>query len=234
MSRVTPLFELQQVDSNIDRHNINIANIETTLLDKTTLEAARQAVSDVETLLRNTRTKLKDLEFETQTVEKHASDLEKKLYEGLIKGVKEMKAAQSEIDTFRKRRAELEDSSVEAMLEVEEVEKSLEVVRQKLATVENEREKSLIPLTQELTKLKKELGELQLAREKQVRKITPSDLPLYEKLRSQKQGVAVAELLMGKICGKCRVDIPLSKQRDLKSPIVIITCPSCGRILYLP
>ncbi|MEI7553997.1 hypothetical protein [Candidatus Chlorohelix sp.] len=233
MSRVTPLFELQQIDTNIDRHHINIANIETTLLDKSMLEAARQAVSDSDNALRKERIKLKDLEFETQTAEKHATDLEKKLYDGQIKGAKEMKSAQNEIDTFRKRRAELEDSSVEVMLEVEEAEKTLEVVRQKLATVESEREKSLIPLTQELTKLKKELSVLQPEREKQVKKIAPSDLPLYEKLRAQKQGVAVAELLMGKICGKCRVDIPLSKQRDLKSPIVIITCPSCGRILYL-
>jgi predicted nucleic acid-binding Zn-ribbon protein len=56
---------------------------------------------------------------------------------------------------------------------------------------------------------------------------------LYDKLRTTKNGVVVAQVEnSGKLCGKCRVDLPPNKIRDVKVLTAVVTCPSCGRILF--
>jgi predicted nucleic acid-binding Zn-ribbon protein len=233
MSRIQPLFALQQVDSAIDAHNASVANINATLADTTPIDNARQALSTAEEDLRKARSSQRELEYESEATEKHAQDLEKKLYGGQIKGAKEMSSAQTEIQTFRQKRKELDDQGVEAMVATEEAEALLKTAKEKLAATEAEWERGTEALRQERERLLGELVTLNAEREKAAKKVLSGDITIYEKLRTQKQGVAVAEVMMGKLCGKCRVDFALAKQRELKSPMSMVFCPSCGRILYL-
>jgi predicted nucleic acid-binding Zn-ribbon protein len=233
MSRLKALYDLQQVDSSLDRINSNLASIEVTLADTSALDNTRAELEEAENTLRKARSKQKDLEFEALSSEKHATDLEGKLYGGQIKGVKEMQSAQHEITTFRERRKELEDKVVEAMLEVEEAETVLKTVREKVAQVQAEWEKNTSALRQEQERLQAEIPLQKTEREKALKNVISIDLTVYEKLRAQKQGKAVAEVMQAKICSACRVELPIAKQRELKSPMTITYCPRCGRILYL-
>jgi predicted nucleic acid-binding Zn-ribbon protein len=232
MSRVSALYDLQQTDSKIDNHIATIANLDIAIADSSALESARAVVSAAETAFVAARSRLRELEAMAAQQEDHANKLEKQLYDGKIKGQKEMAAAQTEIDTFRKLKKETDDESVEAMVGAEETEAALKEAKEKLAATEAEWQRAVTAYREERARLDAELGPLQAERQKQLKMVMPPDIPLYEKLRQQKQGVAVSEVLYGKICSKCRMELPLVRQREIKGGTTIVPCPSCGRILY--
>lgn len=232
MSRVSVLFDLQQTDSTIDSHNVTISSIDRNLSDTSAIEAARQAVSEAEGAFVTARSSLKELEATAQKQEQHANELEEKLYAGKIKGQKEMAAAQSEIETFRQRKKETDDQTVEAMVNLETADANFKAAKAKLAATEAEWEKATTAYRDERARHEAALLPLRADREKRLKVIMPTDIPIYEKLRSQKQGIAVAEVINGKICSRCRVEQPLARVRDVKSGMILVTCHSCGRILY--
>jgi uncharacterized protein len=232
MSRVRALYDLQQIDSRIDGTNTSLTAIEEALKDTSTVDNARVAVGEAETALVTARNELKELEAKALKQKQHADDLEKKLYGGAIKGQKEMSAAQSEIETFRKLKNETDNTTVEAMVVVEDAEATFKTAKQSLADAQADYEKSTAALRQERDRLTSEMTPIQADRAKKLKMVMPPDVPVYEKLRQQKAGVAVVELLLGKTCAGCRVEIPMAKQRDVRGGTAIVNCPRCGRILY--
>jgi predicted nucleic acid-binding Zn-ribbon protein len=223
---------LQQTDSKIDSHTVTIANLDSAIADTSAVDGVRAAVSAAEATFVAARSRLRDLEATAAQQQDHANKLEKQLYDGNIRGQKEMAAAQTEIDTFRKHKKETDDESVEAMVALEEAENALKEAKEKLAATEAEWQRAVTAYREERTRLEAELGPLQAERQKNLKMVMPPDIPLYEKLRQQKQGVAVSEVLYGKICSKCRMELPLVRQREIKGGTTIVPCPSCGRILY--
>ena len=232
MSRVSVLFELQQTDSKLDATNTSISSIDLALSDTTAIENARQSTAEAEATLITARSSLKELEAAAASQEQHANDLEAKLYGGQIKGQKEMASAQQEITTFRQRKKETDDQSVEAMIGLETAESGFKGAKAKQAATEAEWQRAHAAFIEERARLDKELTSLRAERDKRGKAVTPADLPVYEKLRQQKGGVAVSEIMQGKICSKCRVELPMAKQREVKGGMTIVNCPSCGRILY--
>ncbi len=232
MSRVSVLFDLQQTDSKIDSHTATISSLEAALEDTSVIEQARVVVGEAESGLVAARSDLRELEATAQQQEEHANKLEKRLYDGQIKGQKEMTAAQNEIETFRRLKKETDDQSVEAMVSLESAEAAYKAAKDKLTATEAEWQRATTAYREEHARLQAEVAPLQTERQKKIKMVMPPDLALYEKLRQQKQGIAVSEVLYGKICSKCRVELPLVRQREIKGGSAVVTCPSCGRILY--
>jgi predicted nucleic acid-binding Zn-ribbon protein len=232
MTRISALFDLQQTDSRIDASNSRLLYLDQLLADTSSLDSARQALAEAEAALVTARSRLKELEGVAQNQQQHANDLEKKLYGGQIKGNKEMAAAQHEIETFRQRKKETDDQTVEAMVGLEEAEAAFKAAKEKLAQAGKDAEQDQAEHRREKAQLEVELEVLQTERTKRLKMVMPPDVAVYEKLRQQKQGVAVAEVMYGKMCGKCRVELPLAKQREIKGGTNIVFCPSCGRILF--
>lgn len=61
----------------------------------------------------------------------------------------------------------------------------------------------------------------------------PEVLAEYEKLIDAREGQAMA-LLEDRICQGCYVNVPSNIYVRLARGTELVTCPSCGRILYLP
>lgn len=232
MSRVRALYGLQIVDSQIDAQLVLVSRAEAVLADTSSIDVPRQYLADVEAALSAIRSKQRDVEYESEKTAKHASDLENKLYGNQIKGVKEMAAAQQEIETFKQRHKELDDQTVEVMVLVEEAEASVKAAKAKLAEAEADKKKNDAASVEQKAQAAVELVKFRAQREQALKAVMPTDVSIYEKLRTQKQGVAVAEVLNGKLCGKCRVDQPTSKISIIKGGLQIVNCQSCGRILY--
>jgi uncharacterized protein len=232
MSRINALFRLQEIDSQIDNQNTIISRAEAQIADSSAVTEAKTHLEAADTALKTTRTKQRDNEYESEKAKKHAEDLEKKLYGNLIKGAKEIENAQREIENFKKRHKELDDEGIELMLSVEAAEDELKKARAKLTQVETEKKESDAKQHELKATAETELQKLNGLRTQALKAIMPPDVPVYEKLRNQKQGVAVAEILNAKICGKCRVEIPSSLRNNAKSGMQIVNCQNCGRILY--
>lgn len=233
MTRPQALFALQQMDTEIDSRVLRISRIDAALNDDHLTREAQETLENAEKALRAANSYLKDIEYQSDEAKSHADKLEQKLYGGEIKGAKESEKAQSEIATFRARRKELEDATVSAMAQVETHKELVQQAKDKLAAVQTEIEKDKEALQAERDSLENELAPLRTEREKRKQMVVSPDLVLYEKLRTTKNGIAVAQAeVAGKLCGKCRADLPPAKTREVKNPTSIVTCPSCGRILF--
>jgi len=233
MTRPQALFALQQVDTEIDNRLAKIAKIDVALNDNQALLEAQQHLAGVEKTLRAATSHQKDLEYQAQETTAHADQLEKRLYGGEINGAKESEKAQTEIATFRNRRKELDDKLLAATVAVEGHTQELQEAKEQVATIEAELKQTHAGLVVERQQLEDELPALRAERDKRRMAIVTPDMALYDKLRATKNGSVVAQVEnSGKICGKCRVDLPAGKIRDVKVLTSVITCPSCGRILF--
>jgi predicted nucleic acid-binding Zn-ribbon protein len=56
-------------------------------------------------------------------------------------------------------------------------------------------------------------------------------LSLYDALRSKKKGIAVSKI-EDQMCSVCGSTLTPAECQSAKSRIDIISCPTCGRILY--
>jgi predicted nucleic acid-binding Zn-ribbon protein len=56
-------------------------------------------------------------------------------------------------------------------------------------------------------------------------------LKRYEQVRKAKKGTAIA-VVNDSRCGGCNVKLPINIIQKLKKAQEVITCPSCGRILW--
>lgn len=232
MARIHALFRLQEIDSQIDSQNNIINRADAVIADLSSVDEAKGHLTEKDSALKNVLSKQRDNQYESEKAKKHYEDLEKKLYGNQIKGAKEVDNAQKEIENFKKRHKELDDEGIELMLAVESAEDQVKTAKVKLGEVEAlKKELDAKQLEQKAAALI-ELERLNGLRGQALKAVMPPDVPIYEKLRSQKQGVAVAEILNGKICGKCRVEVPQSLRNNAKSGMQIINCQTCGRILY--
>jgi hypothetical protein len=73
--------------------------------------------------------------------------------------------------------------------------------------------------------------ELERQRVKLVGKIDSRDTTVYERIRAARDGEAVVRLSRGS-CGSCFTGIPAQTQVEVRAMNKIITCHSCGVILY--
>jgi len=233
MTRPQNLFALQQMDNEIDNRLNNIARIDMTLNESEPVRHANQQIAEAEKALRTATSHQKDLQYSAEETTTHADTLEKRLYGGEIKGAKESEAAQTEIATFRARRKDLDDKLVAVMDLVTIRQTELQQAQAHLADVQAEMQETHAALHTEREKLESELPDLRAERDKRRQTIVTPDIILYDKLRDTKNGLAVVQVEnSAKICGKCRVDLPAAKIKDIKAGTAVVTCPSCGRILF--
>lgn len=76
-----------------------------------------------------------------------------------------------------------------------------------------------------------ETNSLQEEREQILSNIDPRYLSTYERIRAARDGLAVVSISRG-ACGVCFNQIPPQKQVEIKGMDKIVTCDSCGVILF--
>jgi len=231
MNRVSQLFDLQQIDTGLDRRAFRLRQIDEQMVDTPEIIAARQTQTEAQELLNRRQATLKQLTEETDDVSRRAKAQEKRLYDGSIKNPKELGQIQEEVGHLKARFKSLEDSSIDMMLLVEEAEAALAERTRDLELATTEWERFQTGLLEEKDKLAEQVKVLQVKRQKAITDILWADLQAYERLRRTKRGVAVAAVQDGS-CGGCRVGVPVHVLREARTSPDPTFCPSCGRILY--
>lgn len=108
--------------------------------------------------------------------------------------------------------------------EVATLEGQLSELKPQLADMIAQEEARIEALSQKVASIKSERDAL----------ITTIDAGLvkrYEQVRKAKKGTAIAVVTDGR-CGGCNVKLPINTIQKLKKAQEVITCPSCGRILW--
>lgn len=232
MSRVQQLYQLQMLDSEVDKTNQQLAEIAARLGESEVLKQAKTQAEGAEKQLHQAQAAMQNLNLELQSLTQKITQQEKTLYQGKALSPKEATNLQDEIASLKRRQSQREELLLEAMVGTEEAEQRLEQMRAKLAAVQTDWQSDQERLAEQQAALKNKLNELKQQRPVMVKVIDPDDLAEYEELRPRKAGRAVAVVKDG-ICLGCGVAASSSRIQHARAGTELIYCGTCGRILYV-
>jgi uncharacterized protein len=229
--KLDSLFELQRIDSEIDRIR--------TIRGELPLE-----VQDLEDDIAGLNTRIEKLEAEIKELELDISDRKNgsKDAETAIAKYKEQQNNVRNNREFDSLSKEIEFQELEIKLNEKRTKESKFKIEQKAEILE-EAKTRLTYRIEDLNTKKSELDEIvaetQAQEEKLVKKSNEAVANLeeriaiaYKRLRENaKNGLAVVSVERN-ACGGCFNEIPPQRQMDINAKRKIIPCEHCGRILY--
>ncbi len=231
MGQPFKLFRLQQIDSQLDQDRRRLAEIESILNNNEALTQAQQNLNQAVDARENTRKSLRKSEENVQAQRVKIEQTSATLYGGKVRNPKELQDLQNEIAALKRYQSILEDRQLEAMLELEEVEKLEAAASAEFEKVQNQVNTLQASLINERTTLLESVKNSESERLAAASSIPPEDLSLYEQLRRQRRGVAVARVT-DKACAACGTTLNAALLHASRSPNQLTRCDSCGRILY--
>jgi predicted nucleic acid-binding Zn-ribbon protein len=229
--RVEAIYRLQSIDNETDEKADALRAIEDQLERSDELLAARKAVLREEEALRDSRATLRDMELELQQVAGKVSIAAKALYGGEVTNPKELAGMEQELEYLRRRQSSLEEDALVVMAAVEDRAEELRSAEERLVHVQELHEAAQVDLGEEAETLRRRLSSLAEEREEIIKAVPNQDLSIYEGLRAQRGGQAVA-LLENGICQGCRVALPTGLAQRVRRGTELVQCASCQRILH--
>ena len=230
MRRAERLYELQKIDLTLDASRKRARTVEALLTESDTLRAARQAAEHARDRIAQLRTRLKDFELQSATLDSRIASLDERLYSGIVKNPKELSDLQRDIASLRRHKLELDETLLDIMAEIEDVEREQADVEAELTRVETAWQNDQAALVIEQAHLNEQIEALEAERGAQRANVPPPDLAQYDRVRAQKHGHAVAPLNDG-ACSACGVQPSASKLAQLRREDELLTCGNCERIL---
>lgn len=231
MSESLNLFRLQKLDTEIDQTRLRLNEIEQSLSDDRRLKTAQGEHEKAAKTAKDVRLMLNQIEdkVEAQRIKRKIS--QNSLFSGKIKNPKELQDLQMESDALKRYIAQLEDEQLEAMIAHETAVENLESAQKNLEEVKALIIQDNAALLGEQSKLKNDLSRLIREKEAVLKSIPASNQTLYNRLREQKRGTAVASVSDGG-CGICGQAMTPADLQTVRSSSGLVICGSCGRILY--
>jgi predicted nucleic acid-binding Zn-ribbon protein len=231
MSASFGLFRLQQVDSRISQIEARLAKIQETLDNDAELRAARERVRLAEANHHNDERARRMSEEEARSQQIKIQQVESSLYGGNVRNPKELQDLQAEIVALKRHLAALEERELEAMLKADESQAELQAAQENLKQIQSRLGNEHRKLIDEQESLTRNLETLKSERQAAVSAIAADALSIYDNLRQQRRGVAVAEI-SDNACGACGTVLTAALQQNARHMRQLVYCPSCGRILY--
>jgi predicted nucleic acid-binding Zn-ribbon protein len=231
MSQSFKLYRLQQVDSQLDRANARLREIEIELSKDESLRRAEADAHRAALALQKERQSLRAAEENVREQHLKIEQTEATLYGGKVRNPKELQDLQNEAASLKRYRSVLEDRQLEAMIAVEEAEARQAAAQEKLEQVRQSVAQQHGELNQTKKDLLNEVARLETERQAATSSIPEEDMRLYEQLRKQRRGVAVAKV-SDRACSACGSTLSAALLSASRSPNQITRCDTCGRILY--
>ena len=232
MTIVRLLYELQELDQEIDQVRVAIESIDGELGDRSALEASKLEIEWQSTLLSDLGRHHRSQELEAEVVREKVHDVETKLYGGAVKSVRELESGQKEVLFLKEQLQQMDEQLLETMVALEESQEKLSSLEGGSTQAEKDWTARQSELGKEHKTLDKTLQRLIASRQDFVSQVGQTDLRLYERLRTSKAGQAIAKVERG-LCRGCRMALPthqLQRARQGREPVL---CNSCGRILFI-
>jgi len=232
MADVAKLYELQKIDTTATKVRRRLGQLKSLLTESDDLKAARSRSELLEQEQQQWKSKQQSAELEMHSLTGRIKESENRLMGGQVRNPKELEALQSSIEALQRQHGLVETLSVEALLQAEELVGQVATARDQLQHLQTSWASSQTELTEEEAKLKRGYLFLKKQRETLTEGLDKALLQQYEDMRERKAGVAVASI-ENEVCSACNVKIPSGVLSTLRSQSDrLVTCPSCGRILY--
>lgn len=233
MSRIQRLYQLQSLDSELDKARKQLADIAANLGESDALKAAKTTMVLAEQTLQKEKATMQDLDLEMKSLTQKITQEEKMLYGG-SKAISAKEAAnlQEEVASLKRRQSNREEALLEAMVETEDAETALKQAQANLADVQAGWEIDQADLVQKQGVLQKTVAELLEQRPTVLTGVDAEALEEYDDIRPKKAGLAVS-IVKGGMCQGCGMAPSQNKIQQAGSGDELIFCGGCGRILYV-
>lgn len=233
MSELQRLYELQELDLQIDELTETLAELEAQLADDSVVAEAKRRVAVLEGHAEQIAANRRSIDRAIEDLQARLARTQERMYSGSIKSVKEMEAAEEERTNTERDIAANEDRLLEVMVRADEVDDTLAKGRQVVKRLEEQRSVAIAALTARAEETRASLDDLTPRRDSTWDAISAPVLHRYESLRSSRGGTAIATVERG-MCSGCRMTLSTSEQQRIRSATEPMLCSSCHRILYLP
>ena len=233
MTELRQLYELQELDLQIDELTKTLVELETQLADDSVVTEAKRRIAILENHAERLAAQRRSIDRAIEDLQSRLGRTQERMYSGSIKSVKEMEAAEEERANTERDIAENEDRLLEAMVKTDEVDDTLAKGLQVVKRLEDQRSADVAELTVKAEETRASLDELTPRRDLTWDSISAPALHRYETLRSSRGGTAIARVERG-MCSGCRMTLSTSEQQRIRSASDPMQCSSCHRILYLP
>jgi predicted nucleic acid-binding Zn-ribbon protein len=228
--KLTALYNLQQIDSQIDK--IKIVRGELPL-----------EVEDLEDEIAGLETRIANFQEEKEKFEQFIADKKEAIQESKslikryteqqmnVRNNREYDSLTKEIE-FQNLEIQLAEKKIkEAQHRIESIEADMEQAKQKLEVRRQDLEAKKLELTDIIAETEKEEQELIKKSQENEKYIEERLLTAYKRIRKNaRNGLAVVKIERD-ACGGCFSKIPPQHQLDIKLHKKIIVCEYCGRIL---
>jgi uncharacterized protein len=228
---VAALFQLQQLDLEMDRLTAEHQALTTSLQNMYAVNKARAEQKQVQQQLSASLQAQKDAEWTLEDVEQRLKHHEQRLYSGSVTNPKELAALQQEVQHLRAQKGRQEEVVLEKMDEVERVRERAERSARAVAEAEQSWETANATGLARRDQLDAKLQELQEKRATQTGTLDSELVKRYEGMRKTKQGKVVSKIEQNS-CQWCRVILTPSEIQRVRVSSEIQTCSNCGRMLY--
>lgn len=225
------LYQLQQIDLELDRLTTEQQSLSNSLQGNATLQKARAEHTSAQQQLHAGQQAQKEAEWTLEDLGRRISTQEQRLYNGTVSNPKELASLQQEVQRLRAQQNRQEDH----VLEVIETTEALQETAQRKATALQkaeetwQQENAAMILRREQLEAHKQ--ETQAKRTAFASGIDAALLSRYEAMRRTKQGRAVSKVEQSS-CQWCRVILTPSELQRVRINSDLQTCSNCGRILY--
>lgn len=231
MSQPFKLFRLQQIDSQIDRLQARLGEIDASLQDHSAQTLATTEHDSAQSELNLKLKMLKRAEDDVRSQRLKIEQTEATLYGGKVRNPKELQDLQNEIAALKRYLSVLEDRQLEAMLEVETSEESEQAAAGRLEAINRTANEQHAGLEAERARLESEVEHADTERQAAISSIPEEDLSLYQQLRRQRKGLAVSKV-SDRYCSACGATLSSTQLHAARSSTQLTRCDVCGRILY--
>ena len=231
MSATKQLYQLQEIEQEIEALEKDIALIEAQLSGNEALVKTRNEIAMLEEQIAEIKKAQRDNEGETADITAKITTTEKALYDGRNANPKELVNLQIEIDGLKSHRSEFETKQIGFIEALDKATASLTAARENLVRLESEWQGLRLDLTKKAEDLRLHVAGMKARRDQLAASIPKDAVECYYRVKKQK-GVAVAKIEQG-FCQKCRIQLPAREIQQARGNR-IVQCSSCGRLLFMP
>jgi predicted nucleic acid-binding Zn-ribbon protein len=225
------LFQLQQLDLELDRLSAEQQAIRNTLQGNRTLQKLRSEYQAAQQQVQVGLQAQKEAEWALEDINRRLKAQEQRLYNGMVVNAKELQSLQQEVQNLRAQQGRQEDRVLEV---IDNADSLQEMAQHKLAALQEAEEtwkqesSSLIARSDQL---EAHTQELRQKRAQLTSSVEQKLIERYDKMRRTKQGRAVSRVEQNS-CQWCRVILTPSELQHVRVSAELQTCTNCGRILY--
>jgi hypothetical protein len=226
------LYDLQQLDLRLEKTTEMLSRVEHQLNHNEALEKAKSDLEAIQIDQAALQQKQRAAEHAVDDLQAKLKPIQQKLFAGSVSNPKELGAMQQQANQIKGHVREEEDKVLEMMGQAEALQNAAAAKAASVDKIEREWAEKRNQLQAEQAELMAALESDQKMKEEILSQIDPAHLQLYDKLRQQKQGHAVAKIEQGR-CQGCKITIPVSELSQARAG-ELVQCGSCSRVLCVP